>query len=188
MLSPVYFELCNDVISPSVAMVEFVSLVRAYLENHGLIKRNKPHTDKDNHKECSIVKLTERLAKVKNACRKYFSSNPREFLCFVRAHNKVKQVKDQCLNNRSARKQERAFKQNPWKFSKSVCEMKQNLSLIFFMSACLKHFQSIYFENEVTYILGLPDWVSQVMLAREIEEEFDLSTITPRLIKGTLQK
>ena len=113
MLSPLHFELCNDVISPNVAMVEFVSLVRAHLESHGLIKTNKPHTDKDHHRECSIVKLTERLTKVKNACRKYFSSSPREFLCSVKAHNKVKLAKDKYLNNRSARKQEKGFKQNP---------------------------------------------------------------------------
>ena len=170
-------------------MEEFVSLLSTHLESYGLLKANKmPPTKKTNHKQRSIIKLTKRLAKVKTACRREFLSIPKQFLCSVRAHNKVKQAKDQYLELRATRKQERAFKQNPWKFAKSVCNSKQNLLPTFSMSTCYEYFKETYSEIEVTYTSGLPDWVSQVMPVPKIVEEFDLSAIAPHLIKRTLQK
>ena len=55
------------------------------------------------------------------------------------------------------------------------------------MQTCLDYFQSTYSVKNVSYT-EFPDWVSEVMPIPDIQFEFDLSPITPGLIKRTLQK
>ena len=55
------------------------------------------------------------------------------------------------------------------------------------MQTCLDYFQSTYSEADVSY-KKLPHWVLEVMPVPDIQVEFDLSAITPGLIKRTLQK
>ena len=188
MLSPLHCELSNNIVSPSVAVEEFVSLLNPHLEHYSVNNHSlDPSLSLSNHRECSIVHPTKTLAKFKNQSRQTFSTSPGESLSAVRAHNKAKKAMDHHNSQRSMRKQEKAFKRNPWKFSKSVCEDKPDTLPSFSLTTCHKYFESIYSKSKITYN-GLPDWVHNVMPVPDITEEFDMSPVTPRLIKHTLQK
>lgn len=82
MLSPLHHELSNDIFSPSVAVEEFVSLLSAHLEHYSVIYHSlDPSLSTSNHRECSIVRLTKRLAKLKNQSRRKFSTSPSKCMC-----------------------------------------------------------------------------------------------------------
>jgi len=117
MLRPLHSELANDIITPSTAAEEFSILVNAHLDHHLILK--KPSTlsaspiANDYNRERTIVRLTKRLARVKNQSRRSFPHNPPEFLNAVRVHHKAKKAADRLVQQRSARKQEKAFRKNP---------------------------------------------------------------------------
>ena len=113
----------------------------------------------------------------KKQSRRTFSRNPSEFLNAVRAHHKAKKAADRLGQQRSARKQEKAFRNNPWKFSKSVCEDHSLPQPTFSMQTCLEFFQSTHSNDHVSYT-KLPDWISEVMPTPDIQVDFDLSPIT----------
>ena len=85
----------------------------------------------------SIDKLVSVTTK-KNKSWKYFKANPPLFLDAVRAHKKVLQAARKSSEHRSAIKQERAFCQNPWKYSKSVCCSKLQQSPSFSETVCFE--------------------------------------------------
>ena len=105
----------------------------------------------------------------------------------MRAHNRAKRASDDLSQQRSSRKQEKAFKRNPWKFSKSVCDAQNAPSPTFSMAKFLDYFQSAYSGDMATYD-GLPAWINDVMPVPSISSDFDMSAISPRIIKRTLQK
>ena len=85
----------------------------------------------------SIDKLVSVTTK-KNESWKYFKANPPLFLDAVRAHKEVLQAARKSSEHRSAIKQERAFCQNPWKYSKSVCCSKLQQSPSFSKTVCFE--------------------------------------------------
>ena len=182
MLSLLHRELSNDNVSPSIAVEELVSLLSAHLEHYSVIDHSfDTSLLSSNHRECNCS------SKLKNQSRRKFSTSPGKFLSAVRAHNKAKKAMDHHNNQRSMKKQEKAFKRNPWKFSKSVCEDKPDTPLSFSLTTCHKYFESIYSKSKVTYN-GLPDRVHNVMPVPDITEKFDMFPVTTRLIKHTLKK
>ena len=189
MICPLHSELVNN-ITPSVAAKEFASLVSAHLEHRCALKKSPTQsiglTTNGQIRERAIVRLTKCLAELKNQSRHTFPHNPFEFLNVVRVHRKSKTATDHYAQHRSARKQEKAFRNNPWKFSKSIYEDLNTSQPTFSMQICLDYFQSTYSEANVSY-KKLPDWVREETVA-DIQVEFDLSAITPGLIKCTLQK
>lgn len=167
MLRPLHFELANEIITPSIAAEE-ATLVNAHLDHHGVLGKPSTHSahpavpaNDDYNRERAIVRLTKRLSRVKNQSRRTFSRNPSEFLNAVRAHHKTKKAADHLGQQRSARKQGKAFRNNPWKFSMSVCEDHGLPQPTFSMQMCLEFFQSTYSSDHVSYT-KLPDWVNEV--------------------------
>ena len=75
MLSPVYVELANNVCSPCEAMKEFATLITAHRGHHSVIGPDNNSTKPTSqHRERPIVRLTTRLASIKNYMRKNFPS------------------------------------------------------------------------------------------------------------------
>ena len=123
MLLPLHAELANKVVSTDVAAEELVSLINAHPEHYCVLRHVSPcPAPEQHHRSRSVVRLTDRLARLKNAARRNFDANPGEFLSAVRAHNRAKRAADVLSQQRSSRKQEKAFKRNLWKFSKSACD------------------------------------------------------------------
>ena len=113
--------------------------------------------------------------------------NPTRFLNAMRTHNKAKKAADHLHQRSSTKKQEKAFQKKTWKFSKSVCENYNVLKApTFSQDACYNYFKSSYSNKESSYT-KLPEWISNVMPISDTEYEFDLSPITPGIIKSTLQ-
>ena len=83
MISPLHSELANDIITPSVAAEEFASLVGAHLEHRCALKKSPTQstglTTNGHNRERAAVRLTKRLAKLKNQSRRTFPHNPSEF-------------------------------------------------------------------------------------------------------------
>ena len=88
-----------------------------------------------------------------------------------------KEASKRATISRSARKQERAFCENPWSFSKSVCCPKTAANPSFTMETGLNHFQSS-FEASGPQYSSLPAWVEEVMPHPEITSNFDMSLVT----------
>ena len=121
MLSPVHAELANNICSPREAAEEFVTLITAHLKHHLVIRPGSSSTQQIfQHRERAIVRLTKRLAYIKNNKRKNIPSQRSEFLNAVRAHNKSVKAMRELDFPRSVRKQEKAFRSNPWKSSVSL--------------------------------------------------------------------
>ena len=81
ILAPIHQGLCQDEISTSEASLAFAVSTRSHLEHYVCLKRyNSTITRSGPHKVRSIIKLTNRLAQVKNAARRFFSANPAAFL------------------------------------------------------------------------------------------------------------
>ena len=114
--------------------------------------------------------------------------NPKRFLNAVRLHNRAKKASTKAKTSRSAQKQERAFRENPWSFSKSVCCPKPQVNPSFTMETGLNHFQSSFESSSGPQYSSLPAWVEEVMLHPEITSNFDVSPVTPGLIRKTLRK
>ena len=91
--------------------------------------------------------------------------------------------------SKQARKSERVFHSNPWRFAKSVCQAgKSEKKPTFSRDECLTYFTSLYSSLSDRYH-GLPEWISEdVMPPPEVTSDFDLSPITPHTVKITLQK
>ena len=114
MISPLHAELTYNVVSTVVAAEELVALISAHLEHHGVLRPVSPcPAPEQHHRSRSVVLLTDRLARLKNAARRNFNANPGELLSAVRTHNRAKRAADALAQQRSSRKQEKAFKGNP---------------------------------------------------------------------------
>ena len=91
------------------------------------------------------------------------------------------------LRKQSTRRQEEAFRQNPWRFAKSVCRCSSQIAPTFSSSDAITHF-SQSFSNATSNYTTLPQWVPSVMPAPDISEGFDLSPITPGVLKSMLKR
>ena len=88
------------------------------------ISENRPGDEASNagtHRERGIVALTRRLAKTKNQVRSETGVS-RLYLAAVRAHNRALKAARQPFLKKSARIQEKNFRDNPMSFAKTVCK------------------------------------------------------------------
>lgn len=190
ILAPLHAELANDVAPPREAAVEFATLAEAHLEHHGAIKRREPATSShQHHRDRAVIRLTKRLARLKNSSRKQFPSERNQFLNAVRVHNKALKAARQQQQQKSGMKQEKCFRNNPWKYAKSVCSKSEKFSPTFSQATCFQYFQRVSSDMEVSYKI-LPDWVYRVSSPPDETEEyspFDLTAVTPGQVKRILQ-
>ena len=94
IIAPIHATLANDDLSTEDAAENFSTALTSHLRHHLVIPdpNTQPSHGSGPHRERAIIKLTKRLAKIKNAKCKDFTNNSREFLSAVRLHNRVKQV------------------------------------------------------------------------------------------------
>ena len=131
--------------------------------------------------------MTRRLAKVKNAVRSETGVS-KPFLAAVRAHNHSLRAVRQTLRMKSARQQEKSFRNNPWTFAKSVCEgFDARVAPQFSADSALNYFSATC-SNHSSHYESLPSWISEVMPLEDPVEEFDMTPIVPKMIKKILQK
>ena len=108
---------------PKTRAENFSTTLTSHLGHHLVIPNptTQPSHRSGPQRERAILKLIKRLAKIKNAKRKDFTNDPRDFLTAVRLHNRDKKTSEKSKSSRETRRQERDFQNNPWSYSKSVC-------------------------------------------------------------------
>ena len=183
--------LNQNLVDTSEASAMFTRLLHSHLGQLGILGdrgRSSGEGFAGRHREKGIIKLTRRLAKLKNIARRSFHAQPVAFLNGARVHNKSLKVARKTTQLRSARQQEKAFRSNPWLFAKSVCSPSgPPIVPSFSASICQSYFEKLFSGKGCSYF-GLPGWVHNVSPPTDIVSEFDLSPITPEYSKRTLQK
>ena len=170
--------------------ISFSGILHGHLHAHNVITNCMSTTCKyeRSHREVQIVKISKKLMVAKNKARRNISLDIRTFLNSVRVHNKLLKLAKKQQQFTSVRRQEKAFLQNPWKFSKSACsdnESKGDPS--FSSSEVFEHFSST-FSGKHCHYQSLPRWIEDCMPSSTITEDFDMSPITPSLVKAFLKK
>ena len=189
IIAPIHATLACDEVGVEEAAEIFSDLLSSHLQHHDVIRVTDQRDKSTTHRPRAIVRLTERLAKAKNIQRRQFKTHPREFLDAVRLHNRVKKAADNATISRSTRQQEKAFRSNPWVFSKSICNPKSQTVPHFTMEEGLKHFKPSFETSKDPKYSSLPTWVADVMPQPVTTTlEFDMSPVRPKLIKKTLKK
>jgi len=105
----------------------------------------------------------------------------------VRVHNRALKAARQASLKKSAHIQEKNFRDNPWSFAKTVCEVtstKQGPQ--FSADSAFQHFSSTFSSG--SGYTSFPSWIHKVMPVGDLEEEFLMSSIVPKLVKNTLHK
>ena len=185
-VSPLYELLCQNEISTTTAAEEFASELSRYLTEYGATKPMPSTRIRKRHRTRPSRTTELRLAREKNQARTTFRDNPRQFLQLVRAHHRLVQTSRTQTAAKSAMKQEQAFRRNPWQFAKSVCEQTRNVAPKFSAEEAYSHFENVFSDRMVQYT-GMPEWV--VNYTPEITQDtFDLTPITPGLVKRILKK
>lgn len=190
IINPLLVSLCSDAIQPAEAGDSFSEMLHSHLDHHCALRANRKSPGSCGpHRDRGIIKLTRRLAKVKNMARRSFNANPSGFLHGV--HNKAVKAAHQSTLQRNTRHQEREFRSNPWSFSKSVCCPNDNRTApTFSQTDCEAYFNQVFSGSSCSYT-SLPSWVEEVCpppTPNDSLVEFDLSPITPGYIKGMLKK
>ena len=103
----------------------------------------------------------------------------------VRAHNKMLKHAKKLAKHQRTTNEERLYKKNRWQFAKETCNTKSILETTFSKEETLKFSNS--FSSEHSKYSSLPDWVYTAFQPPNITEEFDLSPITPSIIKRLLK-
>ena len=107
----------------------------------------------------------------------------------VRAHNKAKKINQKLITDSKLRSHEKAFRSNPWHYTKKIFSDSSNTSsLDCSPSQAYSHFTESFKDDGGYYVL--PSWVSQVQHVPSEDDllQFDLSSITPSIIKKVLRK
>ena len=194
IIAPVHLRLATDDLQPSEAATVFTSLLRDHLESHDQLPRMRLDTGQEKrvsmvHRTRKIKRIVVHLKDTKNNLRKHRKKNPKAFFDACRLYNKCLNGKKMLDHDHDVRRQEKAFRTNPWHFSKKVCNGKTNQEQPEFdANQALAHFQTA-FAGDCHYT-HLPHWVEEVMPAPLVEEvtPFDMSAITPGCIKRLLKK
>ena len=191
IIAPIHATLANDDLSTEDAAENFSTALTSHLRHHLVIPdpNTLPSHRSGPHRERAILKLTKRLAKIKNAKRKDFTNDPRDFLTAVRLHNRVKKASEKSKSFRETCRQERAFQNNPWSYSKSICNTTSSkVSPKFSSDTCLSHFKPSFEAQANPSYATLPRWVPETMPLPDTLSSFDLSPIRPREIRSILKK
>ena len=183
--------LNQNLVDTSEASAMFTRLLHSHLGQLSILGdkgRSSSERFAGPHREKGIIKLTRRLAKLKNIAHMSFHAQTVAFLNGVRVHNKSLKAAHKTTQQRSARQQEKAFISNPWLFAKSVCSPSgPPIVPSFSASICQSYFKSCS-QGKVAPILVYLDGSITFPPPTDIVSEFDLSPITPGYIKRTLQK
>ena len=107
---------------------------------------------------------------------------------FVRLHHKAVKSARKMSSFRSLCKQESAFIKDPWSFSKSVCSPKTHVLPLFNSDTCLLHFKSCFNSSNGPTYCSFPSWIKDVMPFPSSIKDFDMSPITPVMVKRTLHR
>ena len=116
-------------------------------------------------------------------------NNKPSFNNLLRAHNKVKQMCDHIASCSENRAHEKAFRSNPWHYAKKVCSDKSQKPCLYCSPECAFAYFAENSREDRSYS-SLPAWVSEVQHVPSDEDllGFDLSPITPGLVKKMLSK
>ena len=176
----------QDVIGTAEAANSFSSILVSHLQYYGIIQTYNYHS---NHCDGSIVKHCKTLAEKKNKLRKDINSSTGEkgYFGAVRAHNKMLKHAKKLAKHQRITNEERLYKKNPWQFAKETCNTKSKLEPTFSKEEALNYFSNS-FSSEYSKYSSLPDWVYTAFQPPNITEEFDLSPITPSIIKMLLKR
>ena len=185
ILGPLHEALAAGLHTSEAAAI-FADLLASHLTQHDVLQGPKPETQR-NHRERSIIKLTRRLRELKNKERQSFRRRPKEFLNAVRIHHKSLKAAKRQEAAESGRRQERAFRENPWKFAKSVCNPSATADPSFSAQTALTYFQGSFSDADSTYT-EFPDWIEDAMPPPDISSDFNMSPILPSTVKHALMK
>ena len=117
--------LLSGEISPGEAGNTFSILLKVHLERFEV--SDQPESSQAlTHRSRRVEKLAENLRKEKNMSRKLFKQNPSRFHNINRLYSKAVKAKANLSSNQMLRKNESAFRKNPWQYAKSVCEPKSH--------------------------------------------------------------
>ena len=178
--------LCQNEVSATTAAEEFTSELSRFRIDHGATMP-LPSTRTKNHHRTRLARNSElRLAREKNQARTTFRENPRQFLQLVRSHHRLVQAARTQTAAKSTVKQEQAFQRNLWQFAKSVCEQTRKVPPNFSANEAYNHFENVFSERGVKYT-EMPEWVVNYTPATA-QDTFDLTPITPGLVKRILKK
>ena len=186
VLLPVHLRLSSGEISPGESGNTFSILLKAHLERFEV--SDQPESSQAlTHRSRRVEKLAENLRKEKNMSGRLFKQNPSRFHNINRLYSKAVKAKANLSSNQMLRKNKSAFRKNPWQYAKSVCEPKSHQEPSCPKKAVYNHFFSTCAPNN--HYQELPSWIAEVMPISDENSlsEFDLSPITPSLIKGILR-
>ena len=108
---------------------------------YSLYKLKKTKTQEGPPSTTSCYKTHQMTSKCEERWEKTIRANLKQFLDTVHLHNWVKKASVKAKSSRSALKQERAFRKNPWSFTKSVCCLKSQINPSFTMEAGYHYFK-----------------------------------------------
>ena len=183
MLDPVSSRLNNDIIGTTEAAEAFTAVFREHLIHNGLLKDEA----NGSHRDRQIVRMKNTLAQAKNRLRQNFHRLPGKFLNAVRTHNLAVRCQREFQHQQATRRQEKAFCSNPWKFAKSACTTSSQLEPTFSLADASQYFSQSFSDDGSAYA-SLPSWVYDYSPSPIVHHEFDLSPITPGIVKRTLKK
>ena len=192
VIAPVHSRLSSGELEPKDAADTFAALLTAHLERFELPSANCPSSPPTSlvHRSRKIEKVVDTMRSMMPHYRRNRKSAPKPFFNACRVFSRALKAKRNLEAGRSTRSQERSFRSNPWHFAKKCCNGRRTLEEPDFTAeTAFNHFKDATSGNHLSYS-SLPDWVSEVMPAPSSEDlvDFDLSPITPGIVKSTLKK
>jgi len=133
-------------------------------------------------KSPTAERTVQKLRELKNSSRRNIEQNPGEFHSISRAYNKALKSLNDSVSSKNLQRHEKAFKSNPWAYSKKLCSSSpSSVSHTCTAEETHLHFSTILKAfNQYQSLLQWPD--------QEELTPFDLSPITPSLVKRVLKK
>ena len=161
ILSPIHQRLASDKISTSEAAVIFSSLFKAHLERYEVLPTPGTfHSTKVLHHTRRIERLVQNL-RVEKLLTRSVKQIPGEFHGISRVYNKALKSLNHSASSKSVRRHEKAFKSNPWTYSRKLCSYCSSSA----SPTCTAEEIHLYFSNiskaSNQYQL-LPQWLNEV--------------------------
>ena len=187
-LSPLHSDLAQDLIDIAEAGDVFSFIVSSLLSTCNPTPSHPRGGLSGCHRPRSTNKLLANLAEKKNAARKQFQTDPGTFLSSVRVHNRCVKASRKSAFHKSTLKQEKAFRSNPWEFSKSLCCSKLSVEPSFTSSKCFEYFQHLFSSDCGPPYSCLPTWVKDQFQHNNPPSAFEMSSITPAVVRRDLNR
>ena len=184
ILSPIHLLSAGDITTDEAASI-FSSLVNAHLDRFE-VSGQSTNPQALTCRSRRIEKLAEDLRKVKNQSRKLLKQNPAHFHNINRVYSKVLKARDRLSSSQLLRRHEAAFRKNPWHYAKSTCDPKSQQEPTCSMESTYNYFSKSCATDDRYH--RIPSWVEVVPVPDDDSLfKFDLSPVTPGLIKGILK-